>query len=132
MIGSIRKHQLGGAAPKARAKPVYKESNAQRQFVAWLRKRPNWKVTRVENEGKRSPAQTARAKQMGMTPGDPDLIIIYRTHLFWLEMKAIGGRVSDVQKNVHEELAARNQIVLTAWSFDEAVAIAEGIERTRT
>lgn len=128
MLNSVRKHQLGGEPPKPRKKPVYRESNAQRLFVDWLRKRPNWKVTRIENEGKRTPAQTARAKAMGMTPGDPDLLVIYRVHLFWIEMKAKGGRVSDAQENVHAELSARKQTVLTAWSFDEAVAIAEEIE----
>lgn len=94
------------------------------RFVEWLRARPNWKVTRIENEGRRTPAQTRRAKAMGMTPGDPDLLLVYKSHVIWLEMKDGKGSLSDNQQAVHVELRHRCQDVFTAYSLDQAIDFA--------
>ena len=128
---AVRRHVLGGQAVVKR-KRVYREAVAQVGFVEWLRARPDWKVTRIENEGKRTPAQTAQAKAMGMTPGDTDLLLIYKTTVIWWELKEGKGELSDNQLGVHAELIARCQRVVVTRGLDDSIATAIKIEETWT
>ena len=76
-----------------------------------------------ENVG---PKRMNRLKQMGLTPGYPDLILYWPKEVrdrqycgLFIEMKTKTGRVSEVQANIHFILQ-RNYIVTVAHSFDEA------------
>lgn len=129
VLGSVRKHQLGGDAPTPRAKTKYPEGHAQREVVKWLRARPDWMVMRVENAARRTMAQVARDKALGMEPGAPDLALLYRWRMVWLEMKAPkNGVVSEEQASIHHQLRMRGQRVLVAHGHEEAIRLLVGIE----
>jgi hypothetical protein len=121
MIGSIRKHAFGEPAPTTKKPRVYRETSAQKRVVADLRKDPNWMVLRLENAQQRTEAAAARDKAMGMHKGAPDLIVIYKRNLAWLEMKA-KTTTSDAQNQCHFELRARGQIVIVGRGYNEAMA----------
>ena len=128
MIGAIRKHQLGGESPAPKKKRVYQESDDQRAVVAWLRARPHWLVMRLENAAKRTPAQAARDKAMGMEPGAPDLVVMLHTFAFCLEMKKVDGRISAEQEKLHAQLRARGMCVLVGWGEARTVKALERLE----
>ena len=105
------------------------EENIQVAFVAWFRYQyPRYaKLLTLgsfgENIGEK---RMARLKQMGLTPGYPDIMLnvckpydgFWKGGLF-IEMKTKEGRVSDTQKEIHE-LLSRQYVVKTARSFEEA------------
>ena len=43
----------------------------------------------------------------------------------WVEMKTVGGRLSELQKLRHHELAASGQVVLTVWTKEQADEVVE-------
>lgn len=121
MIGPQRKHTFGEPPPAKTAPRKYWESDAQRAVVAWIRKRPDWLVLRLENAAKRTPAQISRDKAMGLEVGAPDLIVIYKKHLLFLEMKSENGATSQEQDSLHFQLRAREQMVMTAYGHIDAL-----------
>lgn len=74
--------------------------------------------------------RSVQMKRQGMVSGAPDLFLavarsslggVRRNHGLWLEMKTEVGRLSPVQKEMHELLRNQGYAVVTAHSFDEAV-----------
>ncbi len=123
MLGKVRGHLLGGEAavkPTKKARE-YNETDDQKRVVKWLRDRPDWMVMRLENAARRTPAQAARDKAMGMLPGAPDLVLLYRLDVVFLEMKTLKGEVREEQKQCHEELKKRGQHVLIGWGVEGAI-----------
>lgn len=107
------------------------EEQHQVAFVQWFRiYRPEYaKLLTLgsfgENVGER---RMARLKQMGLTPGFPDLFLAVPvnndlpTHFgLYIEMKKKGGKVSAIQKEIHELLRAHGYAVHVAYDWDEAV-----------
>lgn len=65
-------------------------------------------------------------KSMGLEPGFPDILIIYRGMAFGMELKAGKGRLSSVQKETHEALGRAGMDVQLVRSLDDALlALAE-------
>ena len=61
--------------------------------------------------------------------GMPDrLVTLPDSRVVWVEMKTVGGRLSELQKLRHHELAASGQVVLTVWTKEQAD---EGVEQLR-
>ena len=56
------------------------------------------------NSGRRGKAAGGRLKAMGMKAGIPDLCIIYRGRVFFVELKTLKGRLSTVQRDMHIRL----------------------------
>jgi hypothetical protein len=73
------------------------------------------------NGGYRRPIEAAILKEIGTVAGVPDLIIVHTGRVFALELKAPGGRVSDVQAVVHERLRRAGAEVAVAWGLDQAL-----------
>ena len=71
------------------------------------------------NGGARSKAEAGIFKAMGVKPGVPDLIIIYRGRVVAIELKAPGGTRSPAQKLMHARLSAAGALVYTATSIEE-------------
>lgn len=129
MLSNIRKHALGEvAAPKEKKPREYRESSEQRQVVKWLRERPNWLVMRVENAAKRTGAQYQRDHAMGMEPGAPDLIVMFHTFTFYLEMKEPRGRLSEEQVKLHRQLRARGMPVAIGFGAEATIAALTRVE----
>jgi hypothetical protein len=72
--------------------------------------------------GWRSPIEAKILKALGTIAGVPDLIIIFKSRIYCLELKAENGRVTDVQHVVHERLRRAGAEVATAFGLDQALA----------
>ena len=64
-----------------------------------------------QNAGKRGPRAQTQMKASGACKGWPDMCIIYKGGVYWIELKTIKGSVSKEQKEVHERLAENGQSV---------------------
>lgn len=82
-----------------------------------------------ENVG---PRRMARLKQMGLTPGYPDLMLCLakdgdfyegRPSILFIEMKTKKGRVQPNQTAIHNQLRERHYQVEVARSWEEAKEI---------
>lgn len=59
-----------------------------------------------QNAAKRSMAQAAKCKAMGLTPGEADLrIYLKNSKIVHIELKTAKGRLSPAQRQRHKELA---------------------------
>lgn len=130
MLGSVRKHSLDLTPPpeKKKTKRSYPESDAQKRVVQWIRSRDNWLVMRMENALRRTDAQAARDQALGMEPGAPDLIVMFHTFAFFLEMKGTKGAVSEEQEKLHKQLRARGCTVMIGWGHEATIRTLEKIE----
>jgi hypothetical protein len=75
--------------------------------------------------GVRSPIEAAIFRSIGAKPGLPDIFLLHRGHLFGLELKAKGGRLSPTQATAHVLLRQAGATVEVATGLDEALAILE-------
>ncbi len=71
------------------------------------------------NGGARSPVEAAIFKGLGVRPGVPDLVIVYRGRFIAIELKSEGGRLTPAQKGMHERLQLAGAVVTTAKSLKE-------------
>jgi hypothetical protein len=77
----------------------------------------------IPNGGKRTVTAGRLLRAEGMAPGAPDLLLIGRKgRMGFLEVKAPGGRLSERQRDFHDMLLGREQLIATVWSVDEAIA----------
>ena len=89
------------ALPDDRTK--WPEEYRQRSFVAWVRKHhPEIIAASITNEGKRSVYGGMRRKQAGLTPGMPDIVVIWDGGMAFIEFKGAAasgawGRLSEHQ-----------------------------------
>jgi hypothetical protein len=81
--------------------------------------------------GWRSPIEAAIFKSLGVVAGIPDILIVHCGQLYALELKATGGRLTDVQSDTQAAMVRAGAIVATAHGLDAALAqlIAWGIIR---
>jgi hypothetical protein len=86
-----------------RAQP---EAALQRSVIRHLtwRARPGVFAFHVPNGGWRSRIESAILKAIGTVAGVPDLICVFQGRVYALELKAGRGRLTDVQRAVHERL----------------------------
>ena len=78
----------------------------------------------------KSKAAAGLSKAMGMRPGCPDLIFVYRSKFFAIELKAAKGAVSDNQLICAEAIRASGAAVHLCRSIAEVqgVLMAHGIK----
>ena len=86
-----------------------------------LRGHPDAFAFHCPNGGYRRPIEAAILKEIGTVAGVPDLFVVHGGRVFALELKAPGGRVSDVQHAVHERLRRAGAEVAVAWGLDQAL-----------
>ncbi len=75
----------------------------------------------VPNGGSRNPIEASNLKRQGVKAGIPDLIIIYRSRAYGLELKSQTGRLSDAQASMHQALNTAGMPVSIAHSYDQAL-----------
>lgn len=108
------------------------EHDEQASFISWARavegQHPELKLLyAIPNGGFRSVKTAVAMKAEGVRRGIPDIHFPYpkpdKGHCgLWIEMKASGtGRVSQVQKEVHENLRAIGYQVVVAYTAIEAI-----------
>jgi hypothetical protein len=94
----------------------------QREFVQWARQNTPMLIIAIPNGGKRGKLEAMRLQAEGVTAGVPDLQIPMFN--LWIEMKAKGGRLSPVQKAMHERLVdVEGQTVEVCYSTAEAIDV---------
>jgi hypothetical protein len=72
------------------------------------------------NGGLRSPVEAAILNGLGVA-GVPDLVIIYQGRVFGLELKAEGGKPTDLQLEAHARMRTAGAEVATAVGLDQAL-----------
>ena len=108
------------AARKPKAQP---EAAIQRAIIARLRM-SGIVCHHSPNAAKRSVIGGRRVKQDGMITGWPDLTVVGREGLVaFLEVKALGGKLSPAQGEIGMMLMRMGQVWAEVRSQDEAVAV---------
>ncbi len=77
----------------------------------------------IPNGGARHPAVAAKLKAEGVRPGVPDLCLPVKRGEYpglYIEMKAMGGILSDNQKKWADALKKQGYAVTTCWGYDDA------------
>ena len=91
-----------------------------------LRAAPGLVWTATANGELRDPVVGAKLKRMGVKAGVPDLwFAVPGRPAFWLELKTIGGRLSEAQKEFIPAMRAAGVTIHVAHGLDEALAILE-------
>jgi hypothetical protein len=107
-----------------RSRPEQQIQRAVLEQLAW-RGVPDLWWCHVPNGGFRTAVEAAIFKSLGLIPGVPDLLLVYRGQTYGLELKAQGGRLSPTQIATHERMRQAGAIVETANGIDEALAYPE-------
>jgi hypothetical protein len=97
------------------------EAAIQRQIVDFIRvTAPDLLVFAIPNGSQRTKSGRPANAVYGMVSGAPDLCVVCPLgKVFWLEVKAPKGRVSDAQLSFHWELEKRNHICAVVRSIDD-------------
>ena len=100
------------------------EDNIQRTVVHWIRATcPGVVVFHVPNGGRRSRAEAAIFKGLGVLAGVPDLIILWPGRCAGLELKAPGGRPTPAQLAIGEQMQSLGHLWGWADSVDDAIGL---------
>ena len=82
----------------------------------------------IPNGGKRLKTEAARFRAAGVRSGVPDLFLPCSRggyHGLWIEMKAIGGRVSREQEQWRKELMKQGYMSVVCYGADAAIETIE-------
>lgn len=72
----------------------------------------------------RGPRDGARLKAMGLLAGAPDMAYaLYDGQIVWHEIKTEEGKLSHVQKDVHERLRQLGHQILVSYGLDDALKL---------
>ena len=82
--------------------------------------------TTVEHGGKRGKREAARLKAKGVKAGWPDILIIYRQRALTIELKALGGRLSNNQKLRHPMILRAGAPVAVCSRIEEVEGTLRG------
>jgi VRR-NUC domain len=65
-------------------------------------------------------------KVKDLEPGFPDFMFYRNGRYLFVEMKVLGGYLSEDQKNFHQELRDQGDEVFITWSADETIRLLRG------
>ncbi len=88
----------------------------------------------IPNGGKRLKTEAARFRAAGVRSGVPDLFLPCARggyHGIWIEMKAVGGRVSAEQARWQTELLGQGYMCAVCYGADAAIATIEKYMRLK-
>jgi hypothetical protein len=103
------------------------EQAIHKAVISHLRTRaaPGVVFWHTPNGGFRTPVEGSIFKGMGVIPGIPDILLLRDGDLFGLELKAVGGCLSENQIACQCALQAAGAFVWTAYGLDEAIKTLE-------
>jgi hypothetical protein len=106
------------------------EQELQRSLIEQLRwrARPDVWWCAIPNGGWRSPVEGAIFKALGVQPGAPDLLVVRQGLASFIELKAVGGRLSASQIECHRALRGAGAVVETIDDIDAAIAFLTRLE----
>lgn len=93
----------------------------QCQAIQWIRQNTPYVCYAIPNGGSRGRRQGAALKAEGVLAGIPDIHI--PALALFIEMKTPVGKVSPVQKEMHERLRADGQTVEVCRSVDDVMRV---------
>lgn len=101
------------------------EAAIQRAVLSHLahRRLPNLVYFAVPNGGWRSKTEGAILNGLGVVAGIPDIILIYNTRTYGLELKSETGQRSPAQILAQSQLLKAGAVVATAYGLNHAIAI---------
>jgi hypothetical protein len=112
------------------------EATIQRAVFAHLRARgaPGLFAFHPANGGYRKPTEAAILKGLGVVAGVPDVIAIHQGRCYAMELKAEGGRATDMQLACIAALEAAGAFTCIAEGLGHALACLEawGLVRGRS
>jgi VRR-NUC domain-containing protein len=88
--------------------------------LAW-RGLPELFAFHVPNGGYRPAVEAKIFKSLGVIPGVPDVLILYRGRLHALELKTKGGRLTETQRRTHEDMRRAGAFTATCYGVDDAL-----------
>jgi hypothetical protein len=100
------------------------------EHLRWGARGDTW-WTHVPTGGWRSPVEAAIFKSLVVRVGSPDLLIIRAGQPLFLELKALGRKLSPVQTECHDALRRAGATVETADNIDTAIAFLNRIGAMR-
>lgn len=110
-----------------------REDPIQKAIIEYLRLQyPRCVIAHVANEvsakGKAISIAIAGAKRLGMLPGFPDLICVWQGRIWFFEVKAPGGRLSEAQESVRDALLANLACYAVVRSIEDVQRAIGGFE----
>jgi hypothetical protein len=114
----------GNLVMTRRRQPEFKIHTAVCEHLR-LRAKPGVVWLHVPNQRNGDARTGAMLKRMGMLPGAPDLIIIHGGRCFGLEIKAEGGRPTEIQLATIAAMEAAGAYCCIAYGLDAAIATLE-------
>jgi len=111
-----------------RLRRQHPETQIQRCVFQHLRARgaPGVFAFHPANGGYRKPVEAAILKSMGVVAGVPDIIAIHEGRCYALEIKAPGGRPTEIQLATIAALEAAGAFTAIAEGLDAALRVLEG------
>jgi hypothetical protein len=104
----------------------HQEENLQIVCVRWFKLQyanKGYIIAHTPNGGKRNAREGARFKAMGVLAGFPDLTIIAKGKVFFIEMKSDKGKLTESQESVHGLLRGNGLFVYTVNSLESFMQI---------
>ena len=86
----------------------------ERDIVKAIRKMVNDEFGGISEKLHGSPYQNA---------GLPDLAVLVQGRWLWLEVKRLGGKVTEIQKHLHEKWRGHGATVAVVYSVEEARSV---------
>jgi VRR-NUC domain len=102
-------------------RPEQQLQRAVLDHLRWRARRDAW-WTHIPNGGARSPIEAAIFKALGVRAGAPDLLIVADGRPLFIELKAVGRKLSPAQTECHDALRRAGALVETVDDIDTAVA----------
>lgn len=97
-------------------------------FRAWKKRgRPGAMMFAVPNGGARDVVTARRLKDEGVMSGAPDICAIVGGATYFIEVKRVGGAMSDQQKAFQAKLREAGAIARTVYGYMQAVKMLEDI-----
>lgn len=100
------------------------EQAIQRSCVDFLRMcapREGFHYNAINPVPAKSKAVAGISKAMGLQPGTPDLLMVWKGRAIFVEFKAPGGRLSPAQRDCHAGLMLAGALVHTVTSLDDFI-----------
>jgi hypothetical protein len=103
------------------------EQQIHRAIIRHLEARaaPNVFWFHIPNGGSRRPVEAKIFRSLGVVPGTPDLCFVKDGRAYFLELKAPGGRLSEMQENALIALRAADATACHVHSLDQGLRLLE-------
>jgi hypothetical protein len=93
------------------------------EFLDWILLPPAMYTTFPAGWGQLGFKTSNQLKRSGLKPGMPDIMVLYDSHCFFIELKAGKNTLSPVQREMHSKLRDAGVHVYVAKSIEDVVTV---------